>query len=82
MVEVGYSKRFACLKMTILSLFMSVTLASCGIRGPLETPPPLFGGDSKAAQDTVTDQDLDSAEDDNDGFIDLDVESHDSLADL
>ena len=82
MITIPYSKRFAVLKMTILSLFVTMTLAGCGIKGPLKTPPPLFGGDAKADQDAVSNEDLDTAEDSDDGFIDLDVERQDSLADL
>jgi len=41
MIKRNYSKPFACLKMTILSLFLAGILAGCGIRGQLKTPPPL-----------------------------------------
>ncbi len=82
MIKRNYSKPFACLKMTILSLFLAGILAGCGIRGQLKTPPPLFGGDAKVDQSRIPKEDLDKREDEEDEFIDLDVERSDSLSDF
>ena len=81
MIKSNYSKPFPCIKMTILSLFITGVLAGCGIRGPLETPPPLFGGQAKVDQSRMPNEDLDKREDEEDAFIDLDVEPQDSLSD-
>jgi len=65
--------------MTMLSLLAAGLLAGCGIRGTLQTPPPLFGGESKVDPDRVPDADLDRedrSEDDDDVFI------NDPLADI
>jgi len=82
MIDNPYSKRFACLKMTMLSLFVTFTLSGCGIRGPLKTPPPLFGGAAKVDQSKVPNEDLDDLDADEDDYIDLDVERRDSLGNL
>ena len=74
MIEINPSKSFDCIKMTMLSLFIAGALAGCGIRGPLKTPPPLFGGDAKVNQDTPSNQDSDSLEDEDDDYLDLDLD--------
>ena len=66
------SKFSISLKMTMLSLLMTSLLAGCGIRGPLKTPPPVFGGASKADPDRVPTDDLDKDNEDEDDFDDLD----------
>ena len=68
-----YPSKFSIsLKMTMLSLLMTSLLAGCGIRGPLKTPPPVFGGASKADPDRVPTGDLDKDNEDEDDFDDLD----------
>ena len=56
----------------MLSLLMTSLLAGCGIRGPLKTPPPVFGGASKADPDRVPTDDLDKDNEDEDDFDNLD----------
>ena len=68
--------------MTILSLFITGLLTGCGVRGPLKTPPPLFGGDAKVDANNAPTEDLDTLDDEEDEFLDLDVETQDSLADI
>lgn len=79
MIELYTSKQIACLKMTILSLFVTTILSGCGIRGSLKTPPPVFGSDSKVQQDRVPNKDLDQNKVKDEGLIDLDEENQDSL---
>ena len=68
-----YPSKFSIsLKMTMLSLLMTSLLAGCGIRGPLKTPPPVFGGASKADPDRVPTDDLDKDNEDEDDFDNLD----------
>jgi len=74
MTNNSYSKRFTCLKMTILSLLLTITLSGCGIRGPLKTPPPLLGGAAKVEPSRVPNKDLDTPQDQDDDYLDLDVE--------
>ena len=82
MLRLYTSKPFACLKMKILSPFMLGLLAGCGIRGPLKTPPPLFGDEAKVDENRIPKEDLDKREDEEDDYIDLDVERPDSLSDF
>jgi len=82
MIKSSYSKHFSAIKMTILSLFAVSLLAGCGIRGPLQTPPPLFGGETTVDEKSrVPNKDLDQSTDDDD-FIDLDVDDQDTLSDF
>jgi len=67
------------IKMTMLSLLMTSLLAGCGIRGSLKTPPPVFGGATKADSERVPTEDLDKENDEDDGFGNLD---QDPLTDL
>ena len=68
-----YPSKFSIsLKMTMLSLLMTSLLAGCGIRGPLKTPPPVFGGASKADPDRIPTDDLDKDNEDEDDFDNLD----------
>ena len=70
------SKFSLSLKMTMLSLLMTSLLAGCGIRGPLKTPPPVFGSGSKVDPNRVHTEDLDkqgeNEDEDEDDFDDLD----------
>ena len=80
------SKLRPSLKMTILSLLMTSMLAGCGIRGNLKTPPPIFGGNSKADAERVPTEDLDKGDktEDYDSLDsgDFDAPDEDPLADL
>ena len=69
------------LKITMLSLLMTSLLSACGIRGPLKTPPPVFGGASKVDPERVPTQDLDKEDEirDEGNFEDL---SRDQLSDF
>jgi len=66
------SNKYPSLKMTILSLLMVSILSGCGIRGPLNTPPPVFGGDAKVDAERVPTDDLDANDEDEDDFGSLD----------
>ena len=67
-----YTSKFSIrLKMTMLSLLMTSLLAGCGIKGPLKTPPPIFGGSAKVNPERVPTEDLDTDEDQDD-YDDLD----------
>ena len=50
---------------------MTSLLAGCGIKGPLKTPPPIFGGSAKVNPERVPTEDLDTDEDQDD-YDDLD----------
>jgi len=82
MIKTTYSKLFNVIKMTILSLFTFGLIAGCGIRGPLKTPPPLFGGEAKVDENRVPNENLETPNDDEDDYIDLDVEAQDTLSDF
>lgn len=76
MFRLAHSKQSVHLKMTILSLLMVGLLSGCGIRGPLKTPPPLFGGDKQVDPERIPDEDFDKKKDeDDDLFIDEPLEN-------
>jgi len=68
--------------MTILSLFTLGLLSGCGIRAPLKTPPPLFGSEAKVDENRAPNENADTTNDDEDGYINLDVEDQDTLSDF
>ena len=78
MTFLDLSKLKPTLKMTILSLLMTSVLAGCGIRGTLNTPPPVFGGDAKVDPNRVPTEDLDK-DDEAEDYDSLDNGSFDSL---
>lgn len=63
--------------MTILSLFMVSLLSGCGIRGQLQVPPPVFGGDTNVDPERVPTGDFESENEDG-----LDGLDQDPLANL
>jgi len=81
MTFTGLSKQNTMIIMTILSLLMASLLSGCGIRGTLNTPPPLFGGDTKVDPEQVPTDDLNSENLDEEEE-DLDSIDRDPLADL
>jgi len=68
-------KRNFSFKMTMLSLLSVGLLAGCGSKGPLKTPPPLFGGDTKVEPtqnlETNIDENLDKKDVD---LLNLDID--------
>lgn len=79
MTLTSLSKQNTMFIMTILSLLMVSLLSGCGIRGSLQVPPPVFGGETKVDSERVPTEDFESDEDDEDDLGDLD---QDPLADL
>lgn len=76
MTFTGLSKQNTTIIMTILSLLMVSLLSGCGIRGTLQVPPPVFGGESKVDPERVP---TGESEGDEDDFDDLEP---DPLEDL
>ena len=72
MISSGNSKKTLSFKMTILSLLVTGLLSGCGIKGSLKTPPPIFGGQAKVNPDRVPTEDLDTNDDTDDDYTDLD----------
>lgn len=79
MIFSALSKLSPSFKMTLLSVLAVSFLAGCGIRGPLKTPPPVFGEGSKVDTDRVPTDDLDIEDEEDDDFPSLD---QDPLADF
>ena len=83
MTFLNTSKMNSGFKITIMSLFTASLIAGCGIRGNLKTPPPVFGGASKANPERVPTEDLDNDDtQDEDALDNLDFETdnQDSLS--
>lgn len=72
MISPNNSKQTLSFKMTILSLLVTGLLSGCGIKGSLKTPPPIFGGQAKVNPDRVPTEDLDTNDDTDDDYTDLD----------
>jgi len=75
MISSDNSKKTLSFKMTILSLLVTGLLSGCGIRGGLKTPPPVFGGQAKVNPDRIPTEDLDTNDDTDDDYTDLDNSS-------
>ena len=72
MISPNNSKQTLSFKITILSLLVTGLLSGCGIKGSLKTPPPIFGGQAKVNPDRVPTEDLDTNDDTDDDYTDLD----------
>ena len=72
MISQNNSKQTLSLKMTMLSLLVTGLLSGCGIKSGLKTPPPIFGGQAKVNPDRVPTEDLDTNDDTDDYYTNLD----------